>query len=150
MIDASNNSILEVTSVVVRVYWDQCTSNFVVSETYSNTDYQYEIEATEMFITIPAWTSNYCDTWARGITGLENLSQYSLDTNIYPFARLDEQRTFTVIPPYSVRFNQSGNMRWGIQTNNYAYMGMYTIQVHLWDGGDSTWATRVNTKTDTV
>ena len=89
MIDPSTSSVLDTQSIVVRVYWDQCTSNFVVPDlNYSATDYEYSIDTSEIFITVPAWTSNYCDTWGRGMIALGDTATSEFN-GAYPFIRLD-------------------------------------------------------------
>ena len=142
-----------VESVKVRVIYDHCTTSITLSgDDYTNSAETYGITSPAtgaVQISVPDWwsgSSKECKTWGRGMITDANSAQSTFGDTGYDWISLVDGRdsNWVLIQPYTTRYTSTGSANIVVDTTDDTYLGTYTVEVWVYDGGDGAWNNRVD------
>ena len=143
--DADNPASTATAQIVVLARFDICELDLQLSgQTFLVNPLTYNIGDADLSVQVPAFSSGSsgeCRTYSA--FRVTDQSGNESDLSAYDWITESDQRTWTPIAPYTVRFTQTGTISIIISTTSATSAGQYTINYAVWDG-DASWASKDN------
>ena len=125
-----NGSLTSTTSIILRVYHDDCSPNLIQDSTgYSPPVVDYYVGYKAMTVVVPEFSSGTCKVLSKLEVG-SSAGNWK-DSR---FTWIKEDQTTTVVPPYSLVFTQTP-LQYKIKTDSTDDIGEYLLRATLWRVG---------------